>query len=70
MLHTLRHAAERKLEAYEFLGTCEPWIADFWTQQRHDCVRIRTYPFNVRGVIAMSADGAAWLGQRLKSKSE
>jgi len=70
MLHTLRHAAERKLEAYEFLGNCEPWIADFWTQQRHDCVRIRTYPFNVRGVIAMSADGAAWLGQRLKSKSE
>ena len=70
MLHTLGDAAQRGLEAYEFLGHCEQWIADFWTKQQHDCLRIRTYPFNFRGLAAIAADGAAWLLHRIAGRAE
>jgi CelD/BcsL family acetyltransferase involved in cellulose biosynthesis len=65
MLHTLGHAAREGLEAYELLGGMEPWIAQMWTQQRHECLRLRTYPFNLRGAAALIADGAQWMRERL-----
>ena len=65
MLHTIRDAAERGLAAYEFLGNCEAWIADFWTREKHECVRVRTYPYNLRGLAAFAADLKPWLRQRL-----
>ena len=65
MLHTLGYAAERGLRAYELLGDVEAWIADFWTREQHDCVRLRSYPFNVRGAVAFAADAAIWLWHRL-----
>jgi hypothetical protein len=43
----------------------EPWIAQMWTQEHHACLRLRTYPFNLRGVLALLADGAAWARERL-----
>lgn len=66
MLHALGDAARRELRAFELLGDVEPWIAELWSREQHDCVRLRTYPFNARGAAALAADSAAWLGKRLK----
>ncbi|HEX8448024.1 MAG TPA: GNAT family N-acetyltransferase [Allosphingosinicella sp.] len=65
MLHTLGWAAQRELEAYELLGNLEPWIAQFWTREQHDCVWVRAYPFNARGAVALAADACASLRKRL-----
>jgi hypothetical protein len=47
------------------LGETEAWITRFWTQDHHACVRVRTYPFTVAGMIALVSDGIAWAWQRL-----
>jgi CelD/BcsL family acetyltransferase involved in cellulose biosynthesis len=65
MLHTLGWAAGRELAAYELLGNLEPWIAQFWTREQHDCVWVRAYPFNARGAVALAEDAAASLRNRL-----
>jgi CelD/BcsL family acetyltransferase involved in cellulose biosynthesis len=65
MLHTIGWAAERELEAYELLGNLEPWIAQFWTREQHDCVWVRAYPFNSRGAVALASDACASLRRRL-----
>lgn len=65
MLHTIGWAAGKELRAYEFLGHLEPWIARFWTREQHDCVWVRTYPFNARGAVALAADAASALRRRL-----
>ncbi|HEX8127150.1 MAG TPA: GNAT family N-acetyltransferase [Allosphingosinicella sp.] len=65
MLHTIGWAAQRELEAYELLGNLEPWIAQFWTREQHDCVWVRAYPFNARGAVALAADACASLRKRL-----
>jgi CelD/BcsL family acetyltransferase involved in cellulose biosynthesis len=65
MLHTIGWAAERELKAYELLGSLEPWIAQFWTREQHECVWVRAYPFNLRGAAAFAADAAASLRRRL-----
>jgi CelD/BcsL family acetyltransferase involved in cellulose biosynthesis len=65
MLHTLGWAAGRGLSAYELLGNVEPWIAQFWTREQHDCVCLRAYPFNSRGAVAFAADAIVWLRKRL-----
>lgn len=65
MLHTIGWAARRELKAYELLGNVEPWIAQFWTRESHDCVCLRAYPFNARGGAAFAGDAATWLRRRL-----
>jgi CelD/BcsL family acetyltransferase involved in cellulose biosynthesis len=65
MLHTIGWAANRELRAYELLGNVEPWIAQFWTREQHDCVCLRAYPFNARGAVAFAADAIVWLRKRL-----
>ena len=69
MLHTIGWAANRRLHAYELLGNVEPWIAQFWTREQHDCVRLQTYPFGARGAAAFAADAIAWLGNRLTRRA-
>jgi len=66
MLHTIGWAANRELKAYELLGNLEPWIAQFWTREQHDCVWVRAYPFNAKGAAAFAADAFASLRRRLK----
>lgn len=66
MLHTIGWAAGRDLAAYELLGDVEPWIAAFWTQDQHDCLRLRTYPYNLRGAVAFGVDALVWLRARLE----
>jgi CelD/BcsL family acetyltransferase involved in cellulose biosynthesis len=56
MLHTIGWAAKRGLRSYELLGNVEPWIAQFWTREQRECVRLQTYPFNARGAVAFVAD--------------
>jgi CelD/BcsL family acetyltransferase involved in cellulose biosynthesis len=70
MLHMIGWAARRGLVAFELLGDVEPWIAQFWTREQHDCVRLRTYPFNPAGAAAFAADGATWLRRRLTRRAE
>lgn len=65
MLHTLGWAAQRGLKSYELLGNVERWIADFWTREQNDCVQLRTYPLNPRGLLTFLQDSAVWLGSRL-----
>ncbi|MBS0255343.1 MAG: GNAT family N-acetyltransferase [Proteobacteria bacterium] len=65
MLHTLGYAARAGLSAYELLGNVEPWIAEFWTEQAHPCLRVRTYPANLRGLATLTADATAKLRGRL-----
>lgn len=66
MLHTIGHAARSGLARYELLGEVEPWIAQFWTREEHQTLRVRTYPFGLRGAAALVQDGAFWLGERLR----
>ena len=61
MLHALGWSAERDLRAFELLGNVEPWIVAFWTKEQRDCVRLRTYPYNLRGAVAFLQDGVGWL---------
>ena len=68
MLHTVGHAARSGLQAYEMLGDVEPWIADLWTQDEHKTRRVRTYPFNLRGAVALAQDGGAWLRERMRQR--
>jgi CelD/BcsL family acetyltransferase involved in cellulose biosynthesis len=65
MLHTLGWAAKQELGSYELLGNVEPWIAQFWTREQHDCAWVRVYPFNARGAVAFAADASAALRRRL-----
>lgn len=65
MLYTLGFAAAQDLDAYEMLGSIEPWIAQLWTRDQHDCVQLRTYPFSLRGAVAFAADAAVWLRAKL-----
>jgi CelD/BcsL family acetyltransferase involved in cellulose biosynthesis len=66
MLHALRDAAGRGLAGFELMGESEAWIADLWTREARECVRVRTYPFTPQGLAAGGVDGLAWACARLK----
>ena len=66
MLHALRDAAERGLTGFELMGDAEAWIADLWTRDCHECVRVRTYPYSPAGLVAAGQDGAVWARERLR----
>ncbi|MGA1808440.1 MULTISPECIES: GNAT family N-acetyltransferase [Sphingobium] len=65
MLHAIGWAAQARLHSFEFLGVAEPWIRKLWTQTEHDCVQLRTYPYNLRGAAAFAVDAIVWSRQRL-----
>lgn len=65
MLETIRHAALRGLESYEFLGTAEAWTR-VWTEHERACVALRTYPLRPRGFAAAALD-AGQLARRARS---
>jgi CelD/BcsL family acetyltransferase involved in cellulose biosynthesis len=67
MLHALRDAAGQGLTGFELMGEAEAWIADLWTRDCHECVRVRTYPYNLTGFVAALRDGAAWARSRLRA---
>jgi CelD/BcsL family acetyltransferase involved in cellulose biosynthesis len=55
MRETIRYAAQSGLEAFEFLGTAEPWTR-MWTRRVRPCVSVRIYPNSSRGLWALAAD--------------
>lgn len=69
MLHALRDAAGRGLAGFELMGEAEAWIADLWTREARQCVRVRTYPFTPQGLVAGAADGFAWALARMRPVS-
>lgn len=70
MLHTLGWAKRRGLRSYELLGESEPWIAELWTRECREHVRVRTYPLGLRGAAALAADAAAWASARLRRTAD
>jgi CelD/BcsL family acetyltransferase involved in cellulose biosynthesis len=67
MRDTIRYAAEAGLASYEFLGRAESWT-DVWTKTKHQYVSVRVYPFGLRGLAALVADGTVMAYQRWKKK--
>lgn len=64
---TIRHAAERGLTGYEFLGVVEPWTTT-WTREIRSCVSVRAYPAGRRGLVALAADLAGYASRRLGTR--
>lgn len=64
MLHTLAWAAKQELRGYELLGYAESWIADLWTRDQNDCVRLRIYRFTLQGAVALASDAIDLLRKR------
>jgi CelD/BcsL family acetyltransferase involved in cellulose biosynthesis len=60
---TIRYAVEAGLSTYEFLGRSAAW-SRAWTDTERPCIGVRVYPFGVRGLAALAADGAAALAAR------
>lgn len=69
MLHAVGAAARAGHASFEFMGEAESWIADLWTSQHHECVRVRTYPFSAAGMAVFARDMAQWAVQRLRRKT-
>ena len=65
MLETLRYAAARGLNSYEFLGVVEPWL-QVWTRQVRPCVMLRAYPASALGIAALAADAAKFTWRRVR----
>jgi len=55
MIETLRYAAQRGLQTFEFLGSAEPWT-QVWTTSVRPCVSVWAYPNNVRRAAAFVWD--------------
>jgi CelD/BcsL family acetyltransferase involved in cellulose biosynthesis len=66
MLETLRWAADRGLERYEFLGAARDWTRA-WTRTEWSCTTVMAYPANPRGAAALAVDGARWARARIRS---
>ncbi len=71
MHETIHHAVEEELEAFEFLGTDDPWL-HVWTDDVHQFVGIHLYPLSLRGLINLGSDSSSYLLNRIpafRSKS-
>ena len=63
MWDVLREAFERGLESFEMLGSAEPWLT-IWTREQRTYRTLAFYPYNGRGMIALSADIMRAFAQR------
>jgi CelD/BcsL family acetyltransferase involved in cellulose biosynthesis len=55
IVESLRLAAERGMEAYEFTGTPESWTRK-WTNTAHTSASVRIYAEGMRGLIGVAAE--------------
>lgn len=69
MLHTVGEAERSGFAAVEFLGAPEPWITALWTRADRPCLRVRTYPVTLAGLVALAGDALVWLRARLGGAS-
>lgn len=65
MHETIRSAFERGLEAYEFLGSDEPWI-HIWTDHVRRDITHRVYPLSGKGLLYVCLDGLRSLINRMR----
>ena len=65
---TMRYAFERNLKSYEFLGSDEPWLHRWDTEDRRFTTVI-CYPFTLRGLYGFAADTAGRVRTRIASYS-
>lgn len=63
MLETLRWAAARGLERYEFLGMAAPWTRT-WTLYERYCSAVYAYPASPRGAVRLGGDVAGRVARR------
>ena len=54
-METIRYAFDRGLEAYEFLGSDEPWL-HAWARQSHSYTSIGFYPLGFCGLYGLGVD--------------
>lgn len=66
MLESIRHAANRGLSTFEFLGKSADWTK-FWTEAERPNCSMRYYPRNPYGYLALGRDAAA-IGSRRAAK--
>lgn len=66
MHETIRYAFDQGLEAYEFLGTNEPWI-QVWTEADHPHVSVRLYPRSLKGWLGLGLDASRFLIGKARS---
>jgi CelD/BcsL family acetyltransferase involved in cellulose biosynthesis len=69
MLRSIQHAAQRGLHVCEFLGSAEPWTK-IWSERTRQRVKIRVYPYNVRGALYFTSDAGKFLRKRLMNLVE
>jgi len=67
LLETVRYAAANGLARFEFLGKSAPWTR-LWTEDERPNIRLRYYPSNLSGYIALGIDGAEIAIRRIRSK--
>lgn len=63
MWDVLREAFDRGLASFEMLGSAEPWLT-IWTREERTYRTLAFYPYNGRGMVALSADIMAAFAQR------
>ena len=64
----MRHAFERKLKSYEFLGSDEPWLHR-WPTEARELSTVACYPRTLTGLYGLAADTVGRLQARVASKS-
>lgn len=67
MRHTIAHAAQQDLGAYEFLGKESAWTR-LWTEESRPVSSLRLYPMNVSGVAEFAGDAADQIRKRLQRR--
>jgi CelD/BcsL family acetyltransferase involved in cellulose biosynthesis len=64
MHEAIRRAFGSRLDAFEFLGTDEPWL-HLWTDEVHRFVGVHLYPFSISGLLTLGSDSSSYLLHRL-----
>lgn len=67
MRETIRHAALKGLRSYEFMGKEADWTK-LWAGDARPIATLRTYPYNIAGLIAFASDGLALMRKRLAER--
>jgi CelD/BcsL family acetyltransferase involved in cellulose biosynthesis len=62
---TIRHAFDRGLRSYEFMGSAATWEERWKPEQREYCTTV-VYPRTLSGARALSVDACLTAGRRLK----
>lgn len=62
-MEAVKHAFDKGLKTYEFLGADEPWLR-VWAKQSHPASTLLYYPYTVRGLSAFGVDAFSHLVKR------